>query len=94
MLTSVVTDTVGYGDGSIVYPGVGSDFGPISSIRLENLADGIEDRELLHRLPLDERIELISQLWYNTPISPDDWRNDPTRLERLRREAAHKLLAQ
>ena len=88
MLVEAGDDVSGFGDGSQIYPSLA---GPVSSIRFENLADGAEDRELLHRLPLAERRALVSEMWFDTP-TPDTWRNDPAKLEQLRREAARRVL--
>ena len=88
MLVEAGDDVSGFGDGSQIYPSLS---GPVSSIRFENLADGAEDRELLHRLPLAERRALVSEMWFDTP-TPDTWRNDPAKLEQLRREAARRVL--
>jgi hypothetical protein len=40
------SDHNGQGDGVLFYPGAD---GPLSSIRLENIADGLEDAELFRR---------------------------------------------
>jgi len=45
------------GDGNLIYPGPGR---PLSSIRLENIRDGLEDYEYLHLLT--EKVERLSKL--------------------------------
>ena len=55
------------GDGVLIYPGVA---GPLSSIRLENIADGLEDYELFRRIKnVTRRDALISRL----VVSGDIW---------------------
>ena len=69
---------------------VGAD-GPLSSIRLENIADGLEDYELFRRIEnITQRDELITQLVQ----SGDLWTNDATLLEATRRVAAAAVMAQ
>jgi len=45
------------GDGNLIYPGPAR---PLSSIRLENIRDGLEDYEYLHLLA--EKVERVSKL--------------------------------
>ena len=69
---------------------VGAD-GPLSSIRLENIADGLEDYELFRRIEnITHRDELITQLVQ----TGDLWTNDATLLEATRRTAAAAVMAQ
>ena len=69
---------------------VGAD-GPLSSIRLENIADGLEDYELFRRIEnITHRDELITQLVQ----TGDLWTNDATLLEATRRAAAVAVMAQ
>ena len=82
------------GDGSFTYPG---DNGPLATIRLVNIADGIEDWELFNRLGSSSRSfishadDLITQLISN--ITAAGRVEDPALLERVRRQAAHRIVA-
>jgi hypothetical protein len=80
------------GDGSLTYPG--SD-GPLSTIRLENIVDGIEDAALWAQLGVDgstglsRGADLIQQLVIN-----GTHRNEsPALMESVRRQAAHRIIA-
>lgn len=83
-----------YGDGSLFYPGrqVGVD-GPVTSVRLECLRDGLEDYEylVLARRALGEQAaaEVVHE------VSPELLRyvTDPAAFERLRQELGEKLTA-
>ena len=81
------------GDGCLLYPGAD---GPVSTIRLENLTDGIEDWELFARLRDRERAaganEEATDLIARLVRAGDDRTEDPALLERTRREAARRLL--
>jgi hypothetical protein len=88
------TDGVGgaNGDGSFTYPGPGGK--PLGSIRLSNIADGIEDWELFNRLGtttdhLAKGADLITRLITNITHRTED----PRLLEMVRREAAHRIMA-
>jgi len=75
-----------------MYPGVE---GPLSSNRLVNIADGIEDWQLFSRLGVDgssisKGDDLITQLVRNMTSRT----GDPTLLEKVRRQAARRVLAQ
>lgn len=61
-----------------VYPG--DDGGPIPSVRLAALRDGLEDWELFQKLPADVVTSTVSQLVQ----SATSWRDDHARLEELR----------
>ena len=79
------------GDGSFTYPGAD---GPVGTIRLANIADGIEDWELFNRLgatdaSISRADDLITQLVSNMT----DHARDPVLLERVRRQAAHRVMA-
>ena len=81
-------DHNGGGDGVLFYPGAD---GPLSSIRMENIADGLEDFELFRRVAnATRRDELVAQLVQ----SGDLWTNDAELLETTRREAATVVMAQ
>ena len=80
------------GDGSFTYPGEGGK--PLGSIRLSNIADGIEDWELFNKLgatgaSISKAADLITQLVTNETARHED----PGLLEKLRREAAHRAMA-
>ena len=80
------------GDGSFTYPGIGGK--PLGSIRLSNIADGIEDWELFNKLGasgsrISHAADLISQLVTNETARHEE----PALLEKLRREAAHRIMA-
>ena len=81
------------GDGSFTYPGEGGK--PLGSLRLSNIADGIEDWELFNKLgatgaSLSRAADLITRLVRNRT----DFELDVRALERARREAAHRIVAQ
>ena len=48
-----------------MYPG--PDGSPLSSVRLENLRDGLEDAELFRRLPLEDLAALMAGVVGNGP---------------------------
>ena len=75
------------GDGNFLYP---CPSGPCASIRLKNIRDGIEDWELLDRLPIAVRTPLIRQLVRNGTERTED----PLLLERVRRQAAQLVMQQ
>ena len=72
--------------------------GPIATLRIKSLRDGIEDVELFRRAGavaggggfLNANHELISQIATNFT----HFKEDPVLLERLRREAARALFIQ
>eukprot|EP01052_Picozoa_sp_SAG31_P002260 SAG31_NODE_78_length_27447_cov_83.819877_6_plen_896_part_00 len=79
------------GDGSFLYPGPD---GPVGTIRLSNIADGIEDWQLFKLLgtngqSISHADDLISQLVSNAT----EWNNNPLLLEQVRRQAAHRILS-
>ena len=81
------------GAGSFTYPGPGGK--PLSSLRLGNVADGIEDLELFARLGLNvlnvsSSADLLTQLISNYTSRHED----PRLLEKVRRQAAHRIIAQ
>lgn len=68
------------GDGMFIYPGVS---GALSTVRLENIRDGLEDWELLLRLPPASRA-LIDAV----AASPTEWTDDSALFDRVRRQVA------
>ena len=80
------------GDGSFTYPGDGGK--PLGSIRLSNIADGIEDWELLHMLGAsDASISHADDLITQVVMNETSRHEDPRLLEKLRRQAAKRVLA-
>jgi len=84
------------GDGNFIYPGAK---GPLSSTRLENLTDGIEDWEMLAQLrarsPKGEdgaAGDIVSDLTARLVRSSTDRTPDPELLEATRRDAARRLI--
>ena len=74
------------------YPGPGG--APLGSIRLANIADGIEDWQLFHMLgATQDRIslaaDLITQLVSNATVRAED----PRLLESVRRAAARRVVS-
>ena len=79
------------GDGSFTYPG---ENGPLATIRLVNIADGIEDVELFKQLGLSDTslsnaADLITQLVSNGTHRTEN----PRLLETVRRQAAHRIVS-
>jgi hypothetical protein len=80
------------GDGSLFYPGkqVGVD-GPVSSLRLEMIRDGLEDFEYLTladaRLSKKATQDFVARVARNMT----DWERDPLALEKVRRELGDLL---
>ena len=81
------------GDGSLTYPGPD---GPLSTNRLVNVADGIEDWQLFQRLgsshssthgAVSDADDLITRVISNLT----QWNDDPLALERARRMAARRI---
>ena len=93
-----------FGDGSLIYPGTELGLnGPVSSIRLEQLTDGIEDYEyfvMLKRL-LAERRNLPSALRDKAAAllkvppsvysSMTEFTTDPEPMEKHREKLAHMI---
>jgi hypothetical protein len=78
------------GDGSLLYPGVA---GPISSIRLENVRDGIEDYELLGLLAARTGGEAAQVLSDRLVRSLTDYSRDPEEFTLVRRALLQALSA-
>jgi hypothetical protein len=81
-----------YGDGSLVYPGdrVGI-AGPVSSIRLELLRDGMDDFEYLTLFEKLRGQEAMQALTRRATTSLNDYTSDPLVLDGLRLEMAEAL---
>ncbi len=80
------------GDGSLMYPGrqVGVD-GPVSSIRLEVLRDGLEDYEYLAAYEAAVGREKTRELIGRVVTSMSDFARDPAAIEPLREQMAATL---
>ena len=88
-------DTLGtgyYGDGSLLYPGkkVGID-GPVGSIRLEVLRDGLEDLDYLTLADRSLGPEATQKFVGRITRSLTDYEQSPARLEQVRRELGDAL---
>jgi hypothetical protein len=88
-------DTIGtgyYGDGSLLYPGkkVGID-GPVGSIRLEVLRDGLEDFDYLTLADRKLGQAATQQFVVKIARSLTDYEQSPARLEEVRRELGEAL---
>lgn len=83
-----------YGDGSLVYPGnrVGVD-GPVSSIRLELLCDGMDDFEYLSLLEKRRGRDAMLALTRRVTTSLGEYTTDHAVFDALRREMAEALEA-
>ncbi|MBM3882503.1 MAG: DUF4091 domain-containing protein [Verrucomicrobia bacterium] len=81
-----------YGDGSLVYPGdrVGIN-GPITSIRLELLRDGVEDLDYLTLFEKARGEEALQALIARATSDLNTYTTDPAVLDALRREMADAL---
>lgn len=75
------------GDSHIVYPGK---YGPLSSIRLEAMRDGIEDYELLRLLALKDR-KAAERICASVVRSMTDYTLDPTEFRRARSRMLDEL---
>jgi hypothetical protein len=91
------------GGGNLVYPGLR---GPIATNRLVNIADGMEDLELFRLLGTgvspagaivshadDLIVQLVSNMSRGQPVTGAQVLPDPLRLEKVRREAARRVMA-
>lgn len=81
-----------YGDGSLVYPGdrVGIN-GPVTSIRLELLRDGVEDFDYLTLFEKARGREAMRTLIARATTDLNTYTTDPEVLDALRREMADAL---
>ena len=76
------------GDGILIYPPQNPLQGPLSSIRLENIRDGIEDFELFHAVGIARCRDLISKAITNGT----HYTLDVELLESLRRDCARRAV--
>jgi len=82
------------GDGFLFYPGdaAGID-GPIASIRLKNLRDGMEDYELLAMLDQRDDGKAITDKIVQTAVPTwGTWNQDPNQFTQLRQQLAKEIL--
>ena len=65
----------------------------MGTIRLANIADGIEDWELFNRLGATGSISHADDLITQMISNMTEWTEDAVLLEKLRREAARRVMA-
>jgi hypothetical protein len=81
------------GDGSILYPGADAGIaGPVTSIRLKNIREGMEDYEYFKVLEdlgdrefVDKQVREMIQTWFS-------WETSPDRLMEVRERLAKRIL--
>ena len=81
------------GDGSLLYPGADAGIdGPVTSIRLKNIREGMEDYEYFKILTdlgdkefVDKQVREIIQTWFS-------WENNPDKLVEVREKLAQRIL--
>jgi len=81
------------GDGSLLYPGTDAGIdGPVTSIRLKNIREGMEDYEYFKILSdlgdkgfVDEQVRKIMQTWFS-------WEKNPDKLIATREQLAQRIL--
>jgi hypothetical protein len=76
------------GDGCLIYPTRG---GPVSSIRLENIRDGLEDYDYLALLGDAKGRDVAEAYVARLVKSLTDFSRDPAALDRVRTEIADQL---
>lgn len=81
------------GEGALFYPGedAGID-GPIASIRLKNLRDGMEDYEYLMLLEKRKGKEAVDEIVRTAVPTWGTWDQDPYRLLKLRERVAQEIM--
>ena len=80
------------GEGSLFYPGADAGFaGPVTSIRLKNIREGMEDYEYFKILAdlgerefVDAQVREISQTWF-------EWERNPDKLYQVREQIAKRI---
>jgi hypothetical protein len=81
------------GEGSLFYPGTDAGIeGPIASIRLKNLRDGMEDYEYFAILADLGGEEAVEQIVREAVPTWGTWKQDPYLLPQLRRRLAEEIL--
>ena len=85
---------LGYnGEGSLFYPGADAGIdGPVASMRLKNIREGMEDYEYMQMLAdmgerafVDEVVQSVGRSWF-------DWEKDPAKLYAARARLAEKIV--
>jgi len=81
------------GEGSLFYPGedAGID-GPVASIRLKNLRDGMEDYEYFVLLEKSRGKAIVDELVRSLVPTWGTWNQDPYRLLQVRERMAHEIV--
>jgi hypothetical protein len=81
------------GEGSLFYPGqdAGID-GPVASIRLKNLRDGMEDYEYFVILEKRQGKDVVEEIVRSAVPTWGTWEQDPHRLLELRKRLAMEIL--
>jgi len=81
------------GDGFLFYPGADAGVeGPIASIRLKNLRDGMEDYEYFHILDQQRKQELVQRIATQAVPTWGTWDQNPAQLLELRKKLAEAIL--
>ena len=82
------------GDGALLYPGADAGLeGPIGSLRLKSLRDGMEDYEYFVILEQRGGAELVEAIVREAVPTWGSWNQDPDALPRLRAQLAEAITA-
>jgi len=82
------------GEGALFYPGNDAGIeGPVASMRLKNLRDGMEDYEYFALLEARGGADKVDEIVKTAVPTWGRWDQDPLRLEALRRRLAVEILA-
>ncbi len=82
------------GDGALLYPGTDAGIeGPVASMRLKSLRDGMEDYEYFVILEARGGAELVEELVHQAVPAWGNWVQDPAMLPQLRRQLAEAIEA-
>ncbi len=80
------------GEGSLFYPGADAGFdGPVASMRLKQIREGLEDYEYLALLVKDHQKPFAEEAAKRLAQSWTTWKEDPEALYRVRGELARKI---
>lgn len=81
------------GDGALFYPGDDAGIeGPVASMRLKNLRDGMEDYEYFVLLESRGGKEVVEEVVRSAVPAWGSWDQDPNRLPDLRRRLAEEIM--
>jgi hypothetical protein len=81
------------GDGFLFYPGTDAGIdGPVASIRLKNLRDGMEDYEYLAILESRGGVAVVNEVVRAAVPTWGSWDQDPYRIFELRRRLAEEIV--